>query len=529
MIKQIFLDSNLENLGFENGLPERSFPPKIGFKNENSELTGYFANYDGLIKEDDLLGLFASNNLGGLINSNSDFLLFFWEKEKKRLRVALDQTASLPCYFSFVNGRFLLSTKFTEVVSELKKTNKLVIDMDGLLTWLLWEWHATERTLFEEVKIIPPGCVVDIDFESGEYKIESLVDLQGFLTNTGEKYTDVEIFAKDWETEMVRVVADRVKTLGGKKTTSDISSGFDCTLVSYALNNALGDSLICQSRVSNITPEDTDLDIMNKFAVLNNIRLEVVDTTSFDLHDKDLKSEWRKDEALQISATSYEHFVKMLESKKVKVQFTGEGGDEAYSSSEMDLPESFPVQNGFFINVMYLKKMAVEKLFTKEAVNFALSNQRFNNRAEYPMIAPISSLIPTATYFWSNWEKDIWMMNPFYDTRLIALARRMPESITGKKQDRKFAVLSKLPDIFPKEMFVEKFGREKAFVGFAKKQKKFALEILENSALAKLGVLDKGLITSWVEKEDDILNDPELAIVFQTMMQIDWFLQRNLE
>ena len=119
-------------------------------------------------------------------------------------------------------------------------------------------------------------------------------------------------------------------------------------------------------------------------------------------------------------------------------------------------------------------------------------------------------------------------MNPFYDTRLIALARKMPESITGKKQDKKFAVLSNLPNVFPKEMFVEKFGREKAFVGFAKKQKKFVLEILENSALAKLGVIDKEKMTEMVRSESEVLNNPELAIVFQTMMQLDWFLQRNL-
>lgn len=523
MIKQIFIDSNLIDLGFEEGLPERSFPTKFWQKSGETELVGYFANYDGLIRQEELLSLFQANNLKKLVNSNSEFLLFYLEKDKKSLRVVADQFGAIPCYFSFQNGRLVLSTLFAKVVEQIRG---LSVDMDGLVTWLLWEWHATERTLFEEIKIIPPGCVVEIDFESGKHEIKSLVDLEGFLMKKGEKYTNVESFAKDWEEEMTKVVADRVKMLGSQKTTSDISSGFDCTLVSYALRKALGDNLICQSRISGVTPEETDLEIMKKFADFNNIKLEVVDTTSFDLHDKDLAKEWTSGDPFQTSVTSYEYHMKLLERKEIKIEFTGEGGDEAYSSSEMDLPESFPVQNSFFINVMYLKKFGLEKLFTKKAVDYALSNGRFNKRVEYPMIAPISSVIPTATTSWSTWEKDLWMMNPFYDTRLIALARRMPESVTGQKQDRKFVVLSNLTEVFPKEMFVKKSGREAAFVGFAKKQKKFVLEILENSALDKLGVIDKNKIEEMVETDKSDLDDPEFAIVFQTMMQLDWFLQK---
>lgn len=525
MIKQIFIDSNLADFGFDDGLPERSFPIKLWQKTENTELVGYFANYDGLVKQEDLWNLFVKNDLAKLVNSNSEFLLFFWEKRKNKLAIASDQFGAIPCYFSFKKGRLVLSTFFTKVVDQ---TGELTVDMDGLITWLLWEWHATTRTIFEEIKIIPPGSVVSIDFGQEKYNVEHLVDLQGFLEGTGEKYTDVAVFAKDWEKMMLRVVGDRVKAVGDLKISADLSSGFDCTLVAYCLNKLLGNRLVCQSKISSVTTEETELGLMGQFAKLHKINLEVLDTTAFDLNDQDLDSQWRKDEAFQISLTSYEYYMKSLESKEIKVQFMGEGGDESYEASVMDLPESFPIQNSFFINVMYLKKFGIEKMFTKEIVGFALSKERFNQRIAYPMIAPISSVIPTASSYANTWEKDIWMMNPFYDTRLIALARRMPESITGKKQDRKFAVLSNLPNIFPKEMFVEKFGTEKAFVGFAKKQKKFVLEILENSALAKLGVIDKRLITGWVESESGALDDPELAIVFKTMMQIDWFLQKNL-
>lgn len=527
MIKQIFLDSNIVDFNFVDGLPERSFPEKIDYRNADSILVGYFANYDGLVTSDSLSQIFAGNNLTKLVNSNSDFLLFFLEKKTNRLRIVLDQSNSIPCFFSYLNGHLVVSTQFTKVVGEVKKNTKLNVNFDGLITWLLWEWHATEKTLFEEIKVIPPGSVVDIDLNNKKLKVESMVDLQGFLANTGEKYTNTVAFAQDWKKMMLQIVADRAKKILDKKTTCDLSSGFDCTLVAYSLHKILGNQLTCNSKVSDITKEETDINIMNKFAKLHKIKLETVDTTKFDQYEANLSSDWNKHDPFQIAATGFENYLKILENKGVKVQFTGEGGDESYSASEMDLSETFPVQNSYFINVMYLKKMGLERLFTKGAVDFSLSKDRFDSRKEYPMIVPTSSAVPTENTFWSVWEKDIWMMNPFYDTRLISLARRMPESIKGLKQDRKFTVLSNLPDIFPKDMFVDKFGREKAFLGFAKKQRKFVLEILENSALDKLGVISKDAIVKMVEQEKSDLDDPEFAIVFQTMMQLDWFLQKN--
>jgi len=528
VIKQIFLDSYFQDFNLEYGLPERSFPGKIDYRNEGNILTGYFANYDGLVEPDNLPGLFAGNNLSKLVNSNSDFLLFYLEKKKNRLRIVLDQSNSIPCFFSYLNGHLVVSTQFTKVTEEVKKNTKLNVNLDGLITWLLWEWHATEKTLFEEIKVIPPGCVVDIDLDNKKLKIESLVDLPGFLENTGELYTDEIAFAEDWEKTMLQVVADRAEKILDKKTTCDLSSGFDCTLVAYSLNKILGDRLVCNSKVSDVTREETDINIMNGFAQLHGIKLETVDTTKFDLFEADLSTAWNKNDPFQIAVTGFENYIRILEGKNVKVQFTGEGGDESYSASEMDLPETFPGQNSFFVNVMYFKKLGLERLFTKETVDFALGKDRFNSRAEYPMIVPISSAIPTENTFWRVWEKDIWMMNPFFDTRLIAFARRMPESIKGKKQDRKLTVLQNLPEVFPKEMFVKKYGREAAFLGFAKKQKKLVLEILENSALAKMGVINKNKFLQMVESEKSDLDDPEFAIVFQTMMQLDWFLQKNL-
>lgn len=528
MIKQIFLDSNMVDFNFEDGLPERSFPEKIDYRDDDTILVGYFANYDGLVASDSLSQIFAGNNLAKLVNSNSDFLLFYLEKKVNRLRIVLDQSNSIPCFFSYLNGHLVVSTQFTKVVGEVKKYTKINVNLDGLITWLLWEWHATEKTLFEEINVIPPGSVVDIDLNNKKLKIESLVDLQGFLADTGETYTDEVAFAHDWDKMMLLVVADRSEKILDKKTTCDLSSGFDCTLVAYSLHKILGDRLTCNSRVSDVTKGETDINIMNKFAKLHGIKLETVDTTEFDKHEADLSVAWNKNDPFQIGVTGFENYLKILENKGIKVQFTGEGGDESYSASEMNLPETFPVQNSFFVNVMYFKKLGLERLFTKELVDFALGRDRFNARIEYPMIVPISSAIPTENTFWKAWEKDIWMMNPFFDTRLISLARRMPDSIKGKKQDRKLTVLENLPEIFPKEMFVKKYGREVAFLGFAKKQKKLVLEILKNSVLAKLGIIDKNTILGMVESEKSDLDDPEFAIVFQTMMQLDWFLQKNL-
>lgn len=525
MIDHIFLEGKVVNLDITN-LPNRSFPPKILFDSKKYLVSGYFVNYDNLVKEEDLIRYFEHNQQEIIINSNSEFLLFYLDKNSGTLQVLSDQFNSVPIYFSYINKKLILSTKLSKVLDVVKHEVNIKLDLDGLFTWLVWEWHSTEKTLFEDIKVLPPGC--SVFFDSNGFRIKSLVRLADFLDIEAVIYSDNSNYAKDWVKTINEVVDSRYRKMRSFKIGSDLSSGFDCTLISYSLS-LFDKELTCYSRISEVTPDETNLDIMENFSRFHNLNLKILDITDDDRLILRDHSKWKSDDPFQIRNTSYESYLKFLENDGVKIMFTGEGGDEAYSSAEMDLFSFFPVQNSYFNNVSYFRKMGIEKLFSKKAIDFVLSRGRFNQRAVYPMIAPVSSAIPSASTSWSSWEKDIWFTNPFFDTRAISMARLTPRNLITKKLENKVNVLKYLPEIFPSEMFVEKGGREGVYGESLKNNCSFYLEVLSNSYLAKQGLIDSDKIISWLSNESDLLKDSEIAIVLNTIVQIDWFLQKNLD
>lgn len=528
MIKPVFalIDSEIKNLS--DGFPQKTFPKRVESVRGDLELVGYFANYDNKFTTNSLFDEILSNGFVNLVNSNSEFLLLWIDRKSKELTIAVDQANAFSCYFSIFDKKLVMSTSFAEVKNYwLEQKRKLHLDPDGLFTGLLWEWHTTERTLLDEIKILPAGCIAKFDLSTMKYTLKSLIDLEEFLSLENSPYGSMREFARDWLDIIKTVVKGRLDQINEAKFGSDLSSGFDCTLIAYLLSQLVPDLLLCFSRHSEIIPGETNVGLMRLFAQAHKLKLKSIDVTTIHLQNEDLEELWSIDDPYQVVVTDHEDYLSLLENESIKVQFAGEGGDEAYCSREIDLLGRFPIQNSFFMNVMYLKKRGLERLFTHNAIDYALGHERFNQRQLYPMIAPVSSAVPSVATSWRYWERDIWQMMPFFDTRVIGLARRMPMEINGNMQDKKFAVVKEMTEIFPREMFISKKGHEDTFVNFPRKQKRLILAVLENSILNRIGWIDKDKLISMLENENSEIYNPEFAIVFQNMIMLDWFMQKN--
>ncbi len=528
MAKHLFLtfDSNTTSIG--NSLPELSFPKMVYDQDEELELAGYFVNYD---KSFDIKKIFEEvkeRGFKGLVNSNSEFLLFLFNNKNKKLAVATDQFGKFPCYFSTQKDRILFSSSFSLLKINIQNQS-FSLDFDPLFASTIWDIYTTERTFLKEIKRIPSGCVAEFPILNSKHSnITSLVDLEGFLSIKGETYDSTAEFAKDWLKTIAIATQDRLREIGKSKFTCDLSSGFDCTLVAYCLSRLAGRDFTCYSKHSPLANDETNLELMQKFAATHGLKLKTIDVSSFYSQTRSLQKLWNMDQPYQFSVTDQEYYFSKLHENGIQIRFTGDGGDEIYAFGNMDTLSRFPVQNSFFGNVSYFKKFGLERFFTKKATSYALNSRRFNERKVYPLIVSTSA----AAVFWfeaeHHWKHDWWAMTPFMDMRLIDLARRMPQTIKGNKQARKMATLKHLPHVFSEEMFREKAGLDIIFANFLRNQKGLISSVLENSVFAKIGWIDKDKIIKMMNDEtSELYANGQFAITLETMVKLEWFIQKN--
>ncbi|HEX7041749.1 MAG TPA: asparagine synthase C-terminal domain-containing protein [Patescibacteria group bacterium] len=510
-------------------IPEITFPPKVLFETSSEELVGYFVNYDNTINESNLLEEYKKDNGVKLVNSNSHFLLFYRNYETNYIEILIDQVGTFPVYIANDKKEIYISTKFHNIVKYLKSKNSFIsIDPDGLMTYLLWNSHQTEKTIIHQGKRLPAGCKLQFSLDNPQIgNITSLIDLDSFLLEKIVPYTSIESFTKEWVKEITHIISDQLAKISNLPFGCDLSSGFDCTLVAYSLTKSTDKHFPCYSLFSEFTQGETDVNKMIRFAQRHGLDLKMLDVGEYMQFKHNMISHLNPEDPHQHNLTDAYFFLSKIAKTGAKIEFAGEGGDEIYGSRNIDKTAKFTTQYSYFNNVRYLKKDGVENLFAKRINEYALSRERFNSRKFYPLLIPPTSGVVYWAWGEKFWENDMWTMTPFVDTRLIRLARRIPAHIKGGMGEVKQTILREAPGIFNIEMFQEKEGLEDIYVNFIYNQRKLIDMVLENSVLAKLGIINKEHIYTLINNEKSILYSDELAISFYNIILMDWYFQAN--
>ncbi len=514
-------------------LPDIRVPIRIRQENDRYLLTGYFVCYENLLHEKDLLLEVQTNGFRRIVNSNSEFILFMFDKQNRTLSVCVDQFFSFACYFSILQGSIIFSTNFSKVKNEVKGSQKLIGDLDGILTGLLWTWHMTEKTLIQQIKVVPAGSVVVFNFDNpSSYRIKTLLDIEGYLNSLEDlKYSSLKDFSIDWIKAVTEIVRQRwSKIPKGVEIGCDVSSGFDCTLIAYCLAQVAGpNAFTCYSRYSDLMVDETNIEVVKKFTDRHGLKLKSVDAKKPQLRDSNYSEKWSVDDPYQIAMHEQQVHLGLLKRNGVRINFGGEGGDEAYMLKGMDLFLRFNKQYNYFMEVNTLKKFGTQALFTSKGIEIFLDEDRYNKRSSYPTIISESGVIAKASSQEQYNSYGLRFMNPFLDTRLIALGKNMPEVLGKKKWDLKLELMKEMKDIFVEEMFIPKKGSpEHTFVNFAINQRPLIDEVLKNSVLVSTGLIDPNQIQDMLDDPNgQIFKEPNVAIALETLIKLEWFLQKN--
>ncbi|MDO8551785.1 MAG: hypothetical protein Q7S03_03865 [bacterium] len=510
---------------FSLSLPDRNIPKSFLVEDEDSLCFGYYLIYDRPTNEHEIFSMCRKGEWEKLAHHIGDFLVVYIDLKEQELFALSDIFGTFPLFISTKDGRLTLSSDFGVVV---KLLGKKTINLSEILDFAFSGGNITptNQTIVEQVQQLPPGTLLRIT-PDGRTEFNNLQSMETFIKYDSTPYDDAGDFLRDFLHLLDKILEEMVGVLGTSKLEVDLSSGFDCTLVAYALSKIPGLDLTCCSRISKLALGDTDPEVMMEFARKHNLKLKTIDVEQFYPYCNQGGRDWTVSHfypgihGLELMSGFFDFIV----NRGLSVNFTGNGGDEIYMSPGIDRVGKYSLQEDYFQFVQFFKSDAMN-IFTAEGKSQILDRRRFAKKQLFPSYISVSAVTISKDYFPLIWEKDLWWVHPLTDPRLIQLARRIPLKSNGQPMD-KYELWAHRPDIFlPKQAKVQgHYGTH--FGQFVTKRPQFIIDVLRNSILGKLGIIKQEEIINNLEKG---IFDPYLdtALLFlQQVVRIEYFLQQN--
>lgn len=506
-------------------------PTKVFIENNEMVVWGYFSSYRPEISENSLADELEKYGFERIANSDCDYLLFVWDKEAKKLMVGLDNIISFSCYFIILDNQIVFSSSFSEIKNTVSRHKPLIADLDGLLTYITNGPHATERTILESVKLVPPGSVVEFVFEPNvSYQIKSLINIENFISSLpGDEFKDDKEFAKALELALTDAVARRLgKIPQGTDIGCEISSGFDCTLVAYIMAKLIGpENFYCYSFYFPEGYGTESLAIIRKFADKHSLQLRAVELNPKEGYARDYFKLWENDDLLQLYADYFGDYIKLLEKYTPRLLFTGQHGDETYSLKELLLVAKYNRQMSYFDNVRWLKREKQVVLYTQKGLDLLLARERFNNRGRYPVFYSDINLAETALIDQIYRRFGTRQVSPYLDLQVLSVG--IKRGLKKKRiWDEKQPYFRYLDHVFIPEMFIPKKGGTEFALDFPRNQKTLISWVMKNSVLAQYGLIDpKKIMQMMANKNSPLYKDAFVALAFEYLVRADWYLIKN--
>lgn len=506
-------------------------PAKVFIENNEMVVWGYFSSYRPEISENSLPAELEKYGFERIANSDCDYLLFVWDKQAKKLMVGLDNIISFSCYFTILDNQIVFSSSFSEIKNTVSRHKPLIADLDGLLTYITNGPHATERTILESVKLVPPGSVVEFVFGPNvSYQIKSLINIENFLSSLpGDEFKDDKEFAKALELVLTDAVARRLEKIPqGTHIGCEISSGFDCTLVAYIMAKLIGpENFYCYSFYFPEGYGTESLAIIRKFADKHSLQLRAVELNPKEGYARDYFKLWKNDDLLQLHADYFGDYIKLLEKYAPRLLFTGQHGDETYSLKELLLAAKYSRQMSYFDNVRWLEKDNQVVLYTQKGLDLLLDRERFNSRGRYPVFCSDINLVETALIDQIYRRFGTREVSPYLDLQVLSVGIR--RGLKKKRiWDEKQPYFRYLDHIFIPEMFIPKGGGTEFALDFPRNQKTLISWVMKNSVLVQYGLIDpKKIMQMMANKNSPLYKDAFVALAFEYLVRADWYLIKN--
>lgn len=123
-----------------------------------------------------VLNAFAHWGIKALERFNGMFAFAIWDTQSATLFLARDRYGIKPLYYSLSNNVFQFASEAKALFCQ--KFSKIEIDKAALLEYFTFQNFFTDRTLFDNVRILPSGCYLAIKLNATEPQICRYWDYQ---------------------------------------------------------------------------------------------------------------------------------------------------------------------------------------------------------------------------------------------------------------------------------------------------------------------------------------------------------------
>ena len=263
---------------------------------------------------------------------NGMFAFALWDNDRNKLFLARDRYGIKPLYYCQKEG---VITFASEIKSILESTNyeRPEVDLQVLNEYFTFQNVFTDRTLFKDIRILMPGCFMEVDLNCGP---QNCVRIQ--------KYWDYEFSNADFrlsETEAIEEIRRLFTQSVRRQLVSDVpigsylSGGMDTGSITALARKHLGriSTFTCGFDLSSASGLELGFD-ERKFAEImaNQLKTEHYEVV---LHAGDMEQVmpeliWHLED-LRLGQCYPNYYVARLAGKFVKVVLSGGGGDELFA------------------------------------------------------------------------------------------------------------------------------------------------------------------------------------------------------
>jgi len=261
---------------------------------------------------------------------NGMFAFGLWDNERNKLFLVRDRYGIKPLYYYFKNGILVFAS---EIKSILRSGHvQVAVDLEALNEYFTFQNIFTDRTLFKDIKLLPPGSFIELDMGSepnGALRITKYWDYtfstEGFRLSQSEAAEELRrLFAQAVTRQLVSDVP----------VGSYLSGGMDTGSITSVARQQLGRifTFTCGFDLSSASGLELGFDEREYAEFLANLlkteHYEVV------LHAGDMEAImpqliWHLED-LRVGQCYPNYYAARLAGKFVKVVLSGGGGDELF-------------------------------------------------------------------------------------------------------------------------------------------------------------------------------------------------------
>jgi len=261
---------------------------------------------------------------------NGMFAFALWDSEESKLFLVRDRYGIKPLYYYFKNGVVIFASEIKSILQNSKV--ELSIDLEALNEYFTFQNIFTDRTLFKDIKLLPPGSYIEVDLSSEQKTALQINKYWGYKFSTEGFHLSQAEAAEEIRRLFSQAVARQL--VSDVPIGSYLSGGMDTGSITTIARRQLGriSTFTCGFDISSASGLELGFDEREHAEFLANLlkteHYEVV------LHAGDMEAVmpeliWHLED-LRMGQSYPNYYITRLAGKFVKVVLSGAGGDELF-------------------------------------------------------------------------------------------------------------------------------------------------------------------------------------------------------